>query len=639
MKSSRFLLFCFPFVLGAVLLAVYWAGLSGGFAFDDIGNIVGNRALRVADNTWVAWKAAFSSGVAGPLGRGLSMLSFALNYRFFGEPAFSFKLVNFGIHYANALLVLVLARQVLELAKPTVGTRYAWRVAVCVSTIWALHPLNATPVLFIVQRMTSLSAFFMLAGVSLYLYGRRTPSRLGWGAIVLSLLLCLPAAVSSKETGVLFPLYLLLVEWLLLGSFKTLSPKAMLWGALLASALLFALCWEFWGIVTSGYRLRDFDLPERLMTESRVLWFYVQQLLWPMPRAFGLYHDDIPISRGLLAPQTTLLAIFGWIGVVAVAYRLRNRQPLFAFAVFWFLASHALESTFLPLEITFEHRNYLASIGLLLWLVSVVLPDKAIQQWKVPRQALIMGFGAYCGFVSSLRASQWADDWTRRKVEVFNHPQSARANYEYAIGILEQTYEVGQGSTQAYDLVRLHLQRAVALDRIGKTASIGLVYLDCLAGKPKDARLASDLLARFATTPFNHGDRDLFQSLPTMLIEKKLCMDDESVIALISAGISNPNLDETARAMLYALAMDYAIAVLHSIPLALTYAQAAVTSDPGSLALRINLIQLYVQSGKVDQAKQEYARLLTLPMPLRDKPSMDYLKSKFEATEHHAPTR
>ena len=85
--------------------------------------------------------------------------------------------------------------------------------------------------------------------------------------------------------------------------------------------------------------------------------------------------------------------------------------------------------------------------------------------------------------------------------------------------------------------------------------------------------------------------------------------------------------------------MDYAAAVLHSIPLALKYAQAAAASEPTSLALRVNLINLYLQSGKVDQAKQEYARLLTLPMPLHDKPSMDNLKNVFEAIEHHAPTR
>ena len=639
LKSVRILLLCFLPSLGAAVLAVYWAGLSGGFAFDDFGNIVSNRPLRVADDSWAAWKTAATSGVAGPMGRGISMLSFALNYRFFGEAPFSFKLGNLGIHYVNALIVLVLAQQLVSLGNRAISIRHAWSVAACVSVIWALHPMNALPVLLVVQRMTSLSAFFMLVGLSLYLYGRTTPSRRGYGAIAISLLLCLPAAIYSKETGLLFPLYLFLVEWLLLGSFKSLRPITMWFVAVFTGVLLFAMCWEYWGVVTSGYLLRDFSLPERLMTEARVLWFYVQQLLWPTPQVFGLYHDDIAISRGLLAPSVTLLAIVGWIAVPALAYQLRSRQPLFAFAVFWFLASHALESTILPLEIAFEHRNYLAGLGLFLWLASLLLPDESAQRWRWPRVVLLLGFVVFCGFVTSLRALQWANDFNRRQVEVFNHPQSARANYEYAINVLEKTFGAGKGSEPFYALVSMHLQRAAALDSSGKTALTGLVYLDCIAGKPKDANLAHDLRKHFASTGFNREDSILLQRLSSILVEKKLCMNEVEVKALIDAGLSNPSLDGTTRSMLYALGMDYAAAVLHSVPLALEYAQAAAASEPTTLALRINLINLYMQSGKVDQAKQEYARLLTLPMPLRDKPSMDYLKSKFEAIEHYAPSR
>lgn len=626
-------------MVGAALLVVYWAGLSGGFAFDDFGNIVGNRALRVVDDSFAAWMAATNSGVAGPLGRGLSMLSFALNYRFFGESPFSFKLTNLGIHYVNALLMCVLARQAIGIAHRTTSCRRAWSIALCAASIWALHPMNALPVLFIVQRMTSLSAFFMLVGVSLYLYGRTTRSRRGVGAIAISVLLCWPAALYAKETGVLLPLYLLLCEWLLLGSFRTLSRRAVLVLALTTVTLLLTFCWANWGIVTSGYRVRDFSLQERLMTEARVLWFYVQQLLWPVPQVFALYHDDILISRGLLTPPATLLAIAAWLGATTLAYLLRGRQPLFAFAVFWFLASHALESTFLPLEIAFEHRNYLASFGLFVWLASLLLPDGSVKKWKWPRVVVLLGFLVCCALVSNLRALQWADDLSRREVEVFNHPQSARANYEYAIRILEKTYEAGRGSEQAYALVQMHLRRAVALDSSGKMALTGLIYLDCIAGKLKDTRLGSDLRRRFESDRFNWEDSILLQSLSPMLAERKLCMDEREVDALLQAGISNPHIDATARSMVYALAMDYALAVSHSVPLAIGYAQAAVASNPASSALRMNLIHLYLQSGRVDQAEQEYARLLTVPTPLRDKPSLDHLKSTFEAIEQHAPTR
>ena len=197
----------FPLVLGIALTSVYWLGVFGNFAFDDLGSIVGNTALRSGSEGQNTWIAAANSGAAGPLGRGLSMLSFAFNYRFFGEDAFSFKLTNLSIHYVNALLVLTLVRQILPLLNTAIETRRAQMVAMLVCAAWALHPMNALPVLYVVHRMTSLSAFFMLAGLSLYLFGRRTLNRLGYAAIATSSSLCWPAAVLSKETGVLFALY------------------------------------------------------------------------------------------------------------------------------------------------------------------------------------------------------------------------------------------------------------------------------------------------------------------------------------------------------------------------------------------------------------------------------------------------
>ena len=69
-------------LLADLLTAVYWKGLSGGFAFDETSaSIMAIRSCALA----VAGKTPLrspGSGAAGPLGRGLSMLSFALNYRF-----------------------------------------------------------------------------------------------------------------------------------------------------------------------------------------------------------------------------------------------------------------------------------------------------------------------------------------------------------------------------------------------------------------------------------------------------------------------------------------------------------------------------------------------------------------------------
>lgn len=633
---SRRLWLAFALALAAALTAVYWAGLFGEFAFDDFGSIVGNTALRSGMDRQNTWMAAANSGIAGPLGRGLSMLSFAFNYRLFGEAAFSFKLTNLLIHYANALLVLALARQVLPLLYPALDPKRTAAVSMLVCTAWALHPMNALPVLYVVQRMTSLSAFFMLIGISLYLFGRRAKTAFGHTAIAVSLLLCWPAALLSKETGVLLLVYLFLCEWLLLRSFNTFAPRFLKVFFLTVGVVFLGLGWANWNTITAGYGVRDFGLHERLLTQARVLWFYIQQLVLPVPWSFGLYLDDIAVSRGLLSPATTLLSIVAWLAVLVLAYVKRLRWPGFSFAVFWFLGSHLLESTVLPLELVFEHRNYLASLGLLIWLGCIALPEASVSRTHWVRVALVLGFIGYCAFVSSLRASQWADDYGRRQVEVYNHPRSARAHYEMAISLQQRTFEAGHGSPNAYRLIQSHLQAATHLDQNSKLAPMGLLYLDCIAGLPQNSTTRIELLNRFAAQKFTHLDRNVVQGLSPLLIDNKLCLTQEGVQALLEAGISNPLIDNSLRGSFYAVSMDYALAYLRDSNLALQYARAAVAVAPGEMSFSSNLIRLFLQNGQWEAAKSEYSRLSAQTTAASDSAALFQLKALIESAQPHA---
>jgi protein O-mannosyl-transferase len=484
--------------------------------------------------------------------------------------------------------------------------------------------------------MTSLSAFFMLFALSLYLYGRHAKGRRGLVAIAVSILLLWPAAVLSKETGLLLPAYVFLCEWLVLGTYRG-TPAIMKWGSLAAAGCALAiLCWANWGFITAGYSVREFDLPERLMTEVRVLWFCVRQLLLPSPQVFGLFHDDIPISRGLLAPPSTLVGIAGWVAVAALAFQQRARAPLFAFAVFWFLASHALESTLFPLEIAYEHRNYIASFGIFLWLGSLLLPVQTNARWPVPRLVLIVSFVLFCGLVTSLRSTQWSNEFQRSQAEVADHPDSARANFRAAAVILQRTFEAGGGNQLAYQSIQFFYKRAAELDKNSKAPLMGLVYLDCITGARNDPVLRASLLERFSVARFTFGDRSIVQSLSGLLVEGRLCMDDQEAKTLIDAALSNPSADASIRGMINAVGMDYAAAKMHSIPLALAYAQAAVANDPGSVALRVNLIHILLQANRVDDARREYMMVSESFHSPRDKSALNGLKSTFEAIEKGA---
>ena len=353
-------------LLGLTILCGWFAyapALGGEFLLDDVSNLGG---LRLVEDKLSALTFVFS-GEAGPVGRPLALATFVPQAPAWGESAEPFLLVNILIHLANACLLarvlclLCIARRLRE--------EQALFVAIAASAIWLFTPLLASSSLMIIQRMTTLSAFFMLLGLAGYLQARQkvelhpTRSLIGMS---LSLIGGTTLAVLAKESGALLPIYVLVLEATVLARPASVGPSRWKgWKAvflLLPTAIV--LAYLAWRVPYSDELVlkRGFTAWERLLTESRILWQYLFNAFFPQAGVLGPFHDGYPVARTLLDP-ITMLAFFGWIVALVMAMFWRRRYPLFSFAVLWFLAGHLLESTVLPLELYFEHRNYLAIIG------------------------------------------------------------------------------------------------------------------------------------------------------------------------------------------------------------------------------------------------------------------------------------
>jgi hypothetical protein len=311
--------------IAIALLAVYWAGLSGGFFFDDNPNLLVVPGLRLDTLTWDSMQQAWGSGSAGPLGRPVAMLSFALNYYFSGFNPFAFKLTNLLIHAVSGVLVYAVAQQLLKAVSPgPQENQQASARSALVAALWLLHPIQVTSVLYVVQRMTSLSALFLLAAFYLHIRAR---SGHGWrahAALAASWLVLWPMSMLSKETGVLFPAFVLawevLIRW---RSVHQLDKFAIVFIAVAlacAGAIAIYLVSSAAQWLWSGYGMRGFTLSERLYTEGRVVWFYIGLILLPRLGAFGLYHDDLSVSTSLLSPWTTLPSSMGLVALLVAVF-------------------------------------------------------------------------------------------------------------------------------------------------------------------------------------------------------------------------------------------------------------------------------------------------------------------------------
>ncbi len=421
------------YLAGALVLVAlaYLPGLRGPFVFDDFPNILNNPAVALAELTPQALRTAALSNHSGPLGRPVAALSFGLDhYRVGGFYPLAFKLTNLAIHLLNVLLVYAIA---VRLARRVGAGEGAVAVGVFCALLWGLHPLQLTSVLYVVQRMTSLAGTFTLAAVLCWVeargrWGQRPAT--GW------LLACgglFALGVFTKENAILLPLYLAVIEWCLWRPTAVDDPGRRMANRFFALTLLapllvgLALLAVKPGLLLDGYASRPFTLGERLLTEARVLWFYVGLIALPTPARLGLYHDDIAISTWLLDPWTTLLALDGWALALGATFLLRRRAPAFTFGVLWFLAGHALESTVVPLEIAHEHRNYLPSLGLIFAAVyGVAALARRMGNQRV-YAALGLAGAAALGFCTFGQAAAWASDEAIIEALHRHHPHSPSA--------------------------------------------------------------------------------------------------------------------------------------------------------------------------------------------------------------------
>ena len=456
-------------VCGIIAIAVtlaYSPGLHGPFVFDDIPNIVRNSAIQISTLHPSSLCATVVNSPGNGLGRPLAILSFAINYFIAGDLSntFSFKLTNLAIHLTNTALVywfsLLLLRQRTNINPTLIGTRW---LPAFVAALWALHPLNLTSVLYVVQRMTSLSALFVLLGMILFLHGRQRiheQKQYGMALIVGGWLTGLILGTGAKETAVLILLYIPLTEYIFFSraDFRTAvgAPLRAFYGLAIILPLLAIMVWVLTHpqFVQESYKIRNFDMTARLLTEPRVLWYYLYLLFIPNITEFSLFHDDIPISTGLFTPWTTLPAILALLALTAAAFVGRKRYPIFSFAVLWFLVGHSLESSFLPLEIAHEHRNYLPTIGPLM--ATVYALDVAFSNRNRIFLTVCATLTVALASVTFLRAQTWASEEQLIVTMAQHHPRSASAQ-----AMLAELYAVRKG-----DLIQAqrYYESAAALD-------------------------------------------------------------------------------------------------------------------------------------------------------------------------------
>jgi hypothetical protein len=429
----------------AALLALCWLayrpGLAGGFLFDDYINL-DSLGFEPPLASLDAFLRYLTSGGGDPTGRPVAQLSFLLDARTWPAPAAPFLRTNLFIHLGNGLLLALLLRRLgAELGDEE---KLRDRAALLGAAIWLLHPLFVSTTLYVVQRQAMLAASFVLLGLLAWLQGRRLlrEGRLGagsawsFGAIALGTLL----AGLSKANGFLLPLLALVLDWVLAAHAPFTDEAARRRARwlrvvlLLVPSLLLVAALLSYGLDARNFAGRGFTLETRLWSEGRALVDYLRLLFAPRALSDGVFNDDFIASASWNSPAGTWLAALFVAAVAGAGFALRRRAPAWSLGLLFFLAAHLVESSVMPLELRFEHRNYLPAL-LLFWPLA-----RSLYQWQVRlawRHALALLLVAFLSFTTWQRASLWGQPERLVATWLVTHPGSPRALAASAIALRE----------------------------------------------------------------------------------------------------------------------------------------------------------------------------------------------------------
>jgi hypothetical protein len=601
--------------------AIYSLGSGGGFMFDDFPNIVDNSGVQPKHADIPSLLNAALASPASDFKRPAASLSFALNFLATGLDPAAMKITNIALHLANSWLLYLLMTAIFRALRGA-PDNHDRMTALLIAAGWALLPINLTAVLYVVQRMESMANLAVLAGLLGYVTGRRHMLEGQRGMFVAfgSILAGTALGALSKETAVMTPLYALLIEVYVFRGRK--PPQATAPGVdrrlvgfyivTLLLPLLAGLAWLGPSLLNpTTWARRDFTLATRLLSEARIVVDYIGWTITPTPHALSFYHDDFQISQGLISPWTTLSSALLLFALIAGALMLHRRAPLVGLGIALYLGCHMLTGTVLPLELVYEHRNYFASIGLVIALVTFLrgtatrdfFVGASPQKPALPivRSALLVILFVWWAALTAMTARAWNDPLSLARELAFRAPDSPRAQYE-----LGRTYIIYSKYDKSSPFVRMAyapLEKAASLPGTTILPEQAMIFMNAKMNMPIQDAWWDSLIAKLRRSPATVQDESALDSLSKCVSTMGCKLSTQRLVDAFLAAVAHPSPSPRLLAM-YA---NFAWSVLGDRTLAIAMQRKAVEASPTEMAYRTGLARMALQTGDLGTARDQVA--------------------------------
>ncbi len=575
----------------------------------------GSRSSHWAGPTCAqAWNSSFSPF---PSNRPLAQLSFGINHALAGLNPWAFKATNLAIHLLIGLLVFVFTRLAYRAVAGDAADRSAEPAGRGDRRRLAAPPaarqhraVHGTAHGAAVQPGPACRAELLFPGAAADRRGPTGRSSGCWRRCRMALL-----AFSAKRTRCCCRLLLLVSEITLLRSVCIDNRHAAVfmqgvWAVFIALPLIAGLVYFATHPGYVNYDGRPFTLEERVLTQTRVLWLYLRWLFVPDVSAFGLFHDDIRLSTGLIEPADDAVRHRRPARPGAAALLLRRGHLSSPSRCCSFSPTTRSSRAVFPLEMVFEHRNYLASLGPLFYLAYLVTV-------RVSKPRDSGRWPWYCSACCSCQLCAWlpisrVDNWSSYKSFILssaeNHPRSPRSNF--MAGQVADLCVREQPKAKPADLAkcssRHSFSNGLAHDGRCINCLFGLLVLDLHLNKPPDPAVTSQRLKQTLRSGYVGPTR--FPSASSAILVKWLQSGSRhNHHPRIWNRYSTPpsrirNWNHTGRAGIEAAYRKYFEFVAQDLDAAVQHATAAVDAWPSQWSYHMQLVQVLQKLGRDQEA-------------------------------------
>lgn len=462
------------------VLAVYSNHFHNSFHFDDTHTITENPFVHDLHNLPRFFTDPHTFSILPEHGsyRPIVTASLALDYWISkGANPFWFHVSTFFWYLVQLALTYFLFASVMDKASPDPNNRWFALFAV---TLYALHPVSAETVNYIIQRAEIYCSVGVLAGLVIYIrYPGLRRTGLYLLPVVLGILCKAPAAVFA---GLLLAYILCFEENLrVLPSVRRSIPAFAVCGA----AGAFVMYMEAGTFAPGGsnpvlYRL----------TQPAVTWHYFRSFFWPSDLTAD---SDFRWAQGWSDPRVALGIVFiaALCLAACLAARTLHTRPI-AFGIAWFVLA-LLPVAWVPLaEVENDHRMFFPFIGLTLaavWTMRL-FAGRDVRSLAVAAVVVL----AVCAYGTRQRNQVWSTEETLWRDVTEKSPLNGRGHMNYGLTQMAKgdfntalaSFQKALPLTPNYSL--LHINIGIADGALGRDSDAAQQFAQALALAPNDSQ-------------------------------------------------------------------------------------------------------------------------------------------------------